>query len=88
MLHYFLWQAFASKIDFTKYSSYSIFKVQAERMIRDAKAILLMELLIVNSKVAFRNIMMTIKRSLKLMKSISNNPYLSFLQDSEEAWKT
>lgn len=57
-------------------------------MIRDAKAILLMELLIVNSKVAFRNIMMTIKRSLKLMKSISNNPYLSFLQDSEEAWKT
>lgn len=54
-------------------------------MIHDAKAILLIELLIVNSKVAFRNIRMTIKRSLKEMKTISNNPYLSFLQDSEEA---
>lgn len=39
-LHYFLWQAFASRIDFSKYRSYSAFKVQAEYVIHAAIAIL------------------------------------------------
>lgn len=39
-LHYFLWQAFASRIDFSKCRSYSAFKVQAEYVIHAATAIL------------------------------------------------
>lgn len=79
-LHYFLWQAFASRIDFSKYRSYSAFKVQAEYVIHAAIAILCFDE-IFNSKQqsCTQNIIITIKRSLKEMKSISNNPYLVIL---------
>lgn len=77
-LHYVLRQAFALKIVFIKYASYSTCKVQAEYVTCGTNAILLMGLLTVSSKTAFRN-MMTIKRNLRGIKSISNNSHLSYM---------